>query len=183
MVWVRSTNSGIETAEASAMSTLAAEIDYNRLNNLLWRYRRSLDRFEFLLEVQLGVLASGRQDWQHHMADLLEELAETIGGLDLEREVMLGGVTLSDLASAGPELWADILSEQQAHLTASAANVSRLRQRNEQAIAAGAAGLHRLIGAIAEANGAPPATGPDSYGEDGRIRYGANGALLFDGRV
>lgn len=168
------------------MSTLAAEIDYNRLNNLLWRYRRCLDRFEFLLEVQLGVMASGRQDWQHHLADLLGELADTIGRLDLEREVLLGGATLSGIAEVSPEMWAGILNEQQAHLTNRAAAISRLRQRNEQAIAAGAAGINRLIEAIAEANGTSAGPGTDAYGEDGRIRHGttgAGGALLFDGRA
>lgn len=168
------------------MTTLAAEIDYNRLNNLLWRYRRCLDRFEFLLEVQLGVLASGRQDWQHHMADLLGELADTIGRLDLEREILLGGTTLSAIARSSPEMWADILAEQQGHLTTRAAAISRLRQRNEQAIAAGAAGLSRLVEAIAEANGGSAGSGPESYGEDGRLRptaSGASGALLFDGRA
>ena len=48
-------------------------VDLGQLNQLLWQYRPLLERFEFLLEVQLMVTASGRQDWQRHMADLFQE--------------------------------------------------------------------------------------------------------------
>ncbi len=183
------------------MSTLAADVDYNRLNNLLWRYRTSLDRFEFLLEMQLMVTASGRQEWQHHMADLLDDLAQRIGRLDLEREVLLGGeLNLSALVAAAPEMWAEILTEQQAGLTTAAERVGRLRQRNEQALAAGAAGLRRLLETLAQAaagTGDAAAAGhgaaghgqgaagasTDSYGGDGRVRPPGGSPLLFDGRV
>jgi hypothetical protein len=166
------------------MSTLVADIDYNRLNSLLWRYRACLDRFEFLLEIQLAVTASGRPEWQHHMADLLDELAANIGRLDLERAVVIGDhLNLGELAAGAPEMWSAILAEQQAHLAVATAQVSRLRQRNEQAITAGAAGLQRLIEAIAEASGARGANGPDSYGGDGRIRATGGSSLLFDGRA
>jgi hypothetical protein len=165
------------------MSSLAADIDFNRLNSLLWRYRTVLDRFEFLLEMQLAVSASGRQEWQHHMADLLDDLAHTIGTLDLEREIVLGdGVTLTDLAANAPEMWSTILVEQQTHLTRATAHIGRLRQRNQHAIEAGAAGLARLVDAIAEASGMAAGPSAESYGEDGRMRHEGGSALLFDGR-
>ena len=186
------------------MTSLAADVDYNRLNNLLWRYRNCFDRFEFLLEVQLMVTASGRQEWQHHMADLLDDLAQRIGRLDLEREVLLGGeLNLSALVAGAPAMWAEILTEQQDHLTEAAARVGRLRQRNEQALEAGAAGLRRLLEALAQAaagtgDGMGPgagnttgsgsgsgsgSTGTDGYGGDGRVRPPGGSPLLFDGRV
>lgn len=176
------------------MSTLAADVDYNRVNNLLWRYRNCLDRFEFLLEMQLMVTASGRAEWQHHMADLLDDLAQRIGRLDLEREVLLGGeLNLSALVAGAPELWAEILVEQQDALTASADRVGRLRQRNEQALETGAAGLRRLLETLAQAAaGTGPADGgsghasganTDSYGGNGRLRPPGGSPLLFDGRV
>jgi hypothetical protein len=166
------------------MTMLAAEIDFNRLNNLLWRYRACLDRFEFLLEMQLAVTASGRQDWQHHMADLLEELATTIGRLDLERAVIVGEqFNLTELAANAPELWSGVLTEQQAHLATATAQISRLRQRNDQAITAGSAGLRQLIDAIAEASGAPHGGAPESYGGDGRMKPQGGSPLLFDGRA
>lgn len=166
------------------LDSAAPAVDYNRLNNLLWRYRNCFDRFEFLLEMQMTVTASGRQDWQHHMADLLEDLALTIGRLDLERTVVLGDrTTLSELAAGAPEMWAAILTEQQANLAAAAAQVARLRQRNEQALTAGSAGVRSLLDAIAEASGAASGPNPESYGVDGRVRPQGGSPLLFDGRA
>lgn len=164
--------------------TALASVDYNQLNGLLWRYRPFLDRFEFLLEVQMMVTASGRQDWQHHMADLFDETAHALNELDLEREVIVGDASsLIDLATQAGDPWADILAEQQAELEAATARITALRLRNTQAIEQGAAGLQQLIEALAEANGKPQdKTGP-SYGQDGRLRQGTGTALLFDGRI
>ena len=164
--------------------TVQGSLDYNRLNGLLWRYRPYLDRFEFLLEVQLMVSASGRQDWQLQMAELFDETATALNQLDLEREVLLAGSpSLSELAASAEEPWAEILLEQQAALEATTARISRLRQRNSQALVEGAAGLHQLIDALAEANGHVQDQSGPSYGQDGQIRQSSGSAVLFDGRV
>lgn len=166
------------------MTTLAP-VDYNRLNGLLWRYRPLLDRFEFLLEVQLMVTASARQDWQHQMANLFEETAAALSTLDLEREVLLrGGVSLAQLAADAPEPWTQMLTEQQAMLESTIARIGGLRERNLLAIDEGAAGINKVIDALIEANGQQPveAVGP-SYGQDGRIRHESGNAVLFDGRI
>lgn len=164
--------------------TALAPVDYNRLNGLLWRYRPCLDRFEFLLEVQLMVTASGRRDWQHQMADLFQETANALSELDLEREVLLGGVVqLSDLTATAEEPWADILAEQQAALEATTARITRLREHNTSAIQQGADGLLQLIDALAEANGRTPDESGPSYGHDGRLQHGSGSAVLFDGRI
>jgi len=165
-------------------------VDLGQLNGLLWRYRPCLDRFEFLLEVQLMVTASGRQDWQKHMADLFEETADTLNALDLEREVILGSgpsggtLTLGELAADAPEPWGDILTEQQAELEAAAARIGSLRQRNTTAIAEGAAGLNQLIDTLLHSSGQRQdrAAGP-SYGQDGQLRQSSSSAVLFDGRA
>ncbi len=165
--------------------TAHQSVDLGQLNGLLWRYRSCLDRFEFLLEVQLMVSASGRQDWQRQMADLFEETAAALNGLDLEREVVLGeGLTLRDLAGDAPDPWREILAEQRAALEATTASITGLRQRNTRALTDGAAGLNRLIDALVEASGQfqARAAGP-SYGQDGRLEHGAASAMLFDGRV
>ncbi|MEM7339749.1 MAG: hypothetical protein AAF467_13935 [Actinomycetota bacterium] len=170
------------------MST-GVSVDYNQLNSLLWRYRPYLDRFEFLLEVQLMVGASGRQDWQRHLADLFEEQARALATLDLEREALLGpGRSLTDLAADAPEPWGEILSEQQRDLEAITARVGRLRQRNVQALEEGMAGLTRLIDELVAAAGGAGSgeRAPSGYGNDGRLRVlpdaGPN-AVLFDGRL
>lgn len=160
-------------------------VDLGQLNGLLWRYRPCLERFEFLLEVQLMVTASGRQDWQRHMADFFEETADALNTLDLEREVILGpGITLGDLAADAPDPWGEILTEQQVELEATVARVGNLRQRNTTAIAEGAAGLNQLIDTLLETNGPSRSrsAGP-SYGQDGRLQQTNSSAVLFDGRA
>ncbi|MGF1599686.1 MAG: hypothetical protein ACFCVK_22695 [Acidimicrobiales bacterium] len=165
------------------MTSLAADVDLQRVNKLLWRYRPCLERFEFLLEMQLMVAASGRQDWLVQLADLLDDVATLVSTLDLERETVLGtGITLSELADGAPEPWPEILAEQQAYLAATTARIGRLRHRNIQALEEGAAGLSKLLEAIAEAAGQPLAT-TDSYGGDGRRRPDGAAGVLFDGKA
>ncbi len=164
--------------------TAHGTIDFNRLNGLLWRYRPYLDRFEFLLEIQLMVSASGRQDWQLQMAELFDETATALSQLDLEREVLLAGAPgLRELAAEAEDPWAEILLEQQAVLEATVARISGLRQRNSQALAEGAAGLDQLIEALAEANGQVQDESGPSYGQDGQLQQGVGSAVLFDGRI
>lgn len=165
------------------MTTLAP-VDYNRLNGLLWRYRPLLDRFEFLLEVQLMVTASARQDWQHQMANLFEEVAAGLASLDLEREVLLRGAPpLSQIATDAPDPWNQMLTEQQAALESTTARVRGLRERNHVAITEGSAGINKLIDALVEASGQPADASGPSYGQDGRLRQQGGSAVLFDGRV
>jgi hypothetical protein len=167
-----------------AMSTVAHDVDYQRLNSLLWRYRPLLDRFEFLLEMQLLVTASARDDWLHHVTDLLDELADELNGLDLEREVVLGaGPTISSLAETAPEPWAEILTEQVAHFASATSRIGQLRRRNQQMIEASTAGLAQLFEGLAEAAGYNLSDSGDSYDGDGRRRSGGGSSLLFDGRA
>lgn len=164
--------------------TAQTTIDYNQLNGLLWRYRPYLDRFEFLLEVQLMVSASGRQSWQRQMADLFEETAAVLNALDLEREVLLGDSTnLRELIDDAPEPWNEILADQQVAFETTTSRISNLRVRNNQAIAEGTAGLDQLINALVEASGHQRGDGGPSYDQAGRIEHGEVSAMLFDGRV
>jgi hypothetical protein len=164
-------------------------IDLGQLNQLLWRYRPLLDRFEFLLEVQLMVTAAGRQDWQRHMADLFQETADALNTLDLEREVILppgpdGPLSLRDLAEDAPDPWGEILTEQRIEIDAAARRVAELRQRNATALAEGSAGITKLIDGLLQSSGQlhGQTSGP-AYGQDGRIAKSASTAVLFDGRA
>lgn len=164
--------------------TATTPVDFNQLNGLLWRYRPCLERFEFLLEVQLMVLESGRREWQGQMADLFEEVADTLNSLDLEREVILGdSVNLSELAARAPEPWPEILAEQQAELEAATSRIASLRQRNTKAITEGAEGINKLIDALVEASGQLQGKAGPSYGQDGRLEHDTVSAMIFDGRV
>ncbi|MEL7207319.1 MAG: hypothetical protein AAGK32_03645 [Actinomycetota bacterium] len=164
--------------------TAVASVDYQKLNGLLWRYRPLLDRFEFLLEVQLLVAASGQQGWQHHMAELFAETADAINALDLEREMLLGGsASLSDLADDAPDPWDGILREQHAVMTSLSNRVSDLRRRNEAAIAEGLAGLDALMDALVSATTGESNNAGPSYDQDGRLHQRGGQAILFDGRA
>jgi hypothetical protein len=168
------------------MTTAERTVDLSHLNGLLWRYRPCLERFEFLLELQLMVTASGRQDWQRHMADLFDETADRLNSIDLEREVLLGGLTLRELADDVPEPWDAILAEQQVELEAITSRIGALRQRNATAIEESAAGVTKLIEALLAEGGAKRrATTGTTYGQDGRTKQSSvkntNSAVLFDG--
>lgn len=165
-------------------------IDLGQLNQLLWRYRPLLERFEFLLEVQLMVTASGRQDWQRHMADLFQETADAIGAVDLQREVILGDgptgpLSLRELAADAPEPWGDILTEQHVEIEAAVTRVSELRQRNTSALSEGSAGIAQVIDALLDAAGQLQSRSADAgYGQDGRRQASdASSAVFFDGRA
>lgn len=167
-----------------AMSTVAQDLDYQRLNSLLWRYRPLLDRFEFLLEMQLMVASTARTDWLHHVTDLLDALAIELNSLDLEREVVLGGgPTITSLAETAPDPWQTILTEQVAHFTSATARIDRLRRRNLQMVQSSTAGLNQLFQSLAESAGHTVTDGGDSYDGEGRRRSQGAGSLLFDGRA
>ena len=164
--------------------TVPTSVDLNRLNGLLWRYRPLLERFEFLLEVQMMVTSTGRQDWQRQMADLFEETADQLNSLDLEREVMLGdSLSLNDLAEDAPDPWGDILAEQQAELATITTRISALREKNTKAMAEGSAGIGNLIEALVEAAGQFQEESGPAYGQDGRLEQRTTSAVLFDGRA
>jgi hypothetical protein len=164
-------------------------VDLGQLNQLLWRYRPLLDRFEFLLEVQLMVTGSGRQDWQRHMADLFQEAADALNTLDLQREMVLppgptGPITLRELAGDAPDPWGEILTEQRVELDAAARRVAELRRRNSAALAESSSGIGRVIDTLLESSGHLQGRSPGpSYGQDGRIEQGSSSAVLFDGRA
>jgi len=164
------------------MDSTEPGLNYSRLNNLLWNYRNWFDRFEFLLEMQLLVAGTGRQDWQHHMAELLDEVADALGTLDLERALLLDdGPTLSELISSAPEVWSGILAEQQAALRSTASRVETLKARCEHAIDSGLAGVAQFLDSVVGRN---VDDGYDNGGQrpqDHSPRH--NSSILFDGRI
>ncbi len=161
--------------------TATISTDYKRLNGLLWRYRPVLERFEFLLELQLTVTASGRQDWQRHMSELFEEVADAVAALDLEREVLVPrGLPLGELAANAPDPWSAILAEQHSVMDATIGRIGELRVRNTQSMMEGSAGVAQAIETLLAQAGRATPDGDPTYGRpNGR----AGGAVLFDGRI
>ncbi len=151
-----------------------------RLGELLWAYRRATDRLEFCLEVELRFSAAGDDRWANQVTDLVEEVAERIGLLDLERNVLLGdnNLRLADIIATCPEPWGSILVDHGNELQGAADRVQQLITRNEIALEERRGALERLTDMIA------PATSTSIYDRKGQVRSSKErNALLFDGRA
>lgn len=160
------------------METIEAK-NLPRLGELLWSYRRAMDRLEFCLEIQLRLTVDGDDRWGGHVADLVDEVSERIGLLDLERDVLLGDgpKRLSELIDIVAEPWPAILVEHEAELRASTDRIQRLMGRNELAIDEHRTALAKLSDMIA------PSANTATYDRSGRTRRSAANAVLFDGRA
>lgn len=151
-----------------------------RLGELLWAYRRALDRLEFCLEIQLRIANEGDNRWGGHVADLVAEVAERIGLLDLERDVILGDepTRLRDIISRVPEPWPAIFTDHEQELQAVTARIQRLMARHEIALDEQRAGLQRLTDLVS------PTQSTQTYDQRGRTRSSVDrNAVLFDGRA
>lgn len=152
----------------------------SRLGELLWAYRRTLDRLEFCLEVQLRLTDDGDTRWGGHVADLVAEVAERIGLLDLERDVLLGDepIRLRELIDQAPEPWPSILADHEQELQTTTERIQQLMARHEISLDEHRAGLQRLTEMVS------PTQSTKTYDNRGRAHASANrGAILFDGRA
>ena len=161
------------------MKTMTVE-DLSQLGKLLWNYRHVLDRLEFCLETQVRFMNEGDDRWGSHVADLIEEVADRIGLLDLERSVLLGEqpLPLSVLASDLPDPWPPIIVEHEYELQAVADRIQRLVARHQLALEEHRESLDRLSELIA------PTAAPRTYDKLGRAQNTPDRhAILFDGRM
>lgn len=161
------------------METMSVE-DLSRLGKLLWNYRHALDRLEFCLETQVRLMNDGDDRWGSHVADLIEDVADRIGLLDLERSVLLGDEPrpLSGLAPTLPEPWPAIVVEHEYELQAAVDRIQRLVAHHQLALEEHRASLDRLSDLIV------PATTSRTYDRLGRTQNTSDrNAVLFDGRM
>lgn len=162
------------------METIEVGTDHERLNASLWRSRAALDRLEFLLEMQLLLLADGRTEWQHQMAELMDEVTEAIALNDLEREMALSArsapLPLRSLAEQAPEPWSVIFADHLVQLEATVARIEGLRNRASAAITVGQSNLADLTSQLTGRTS-------DGYGQDGRRSTIDGGSFYFDGRA
>ncbi|MFV0526938.1 MAG: hypothetical protein ACK5RL_20845 [Acidimicrobiales bacterium] len=141
--------------------------DLLRLNDLLWRYRRGVARFVFLLDVQLLIVEAGRHDQQPHVTGLLHELADALVLIDRDRRTVVGTTdTLTALAASAADPWPGILVEHRDSLRDALAEADRLRRRNQRAVAAVTDGLDRLFDTVG-AHGADIDTARPPVGHTG----------------
>ena len=161
------------------MKTMSVE-ELSRLGKLLWDYRHALDRLEFCLETQVCFMNEGDDRWGSHIADLIDEVADRIGLLDLERSLLLGDqpVTLSELSGALPDPWPPIVVEHEYELQAAADRIQRLVGQHRLALEEHRASLSRLSELIA------PTAATRTYDRLGKTQNTADrNAILFDGRM
>ena len=161
------------------MKTMSVE-DLSRLGKLLWNYRHALDRLEFCLETQVRFMNEGDDRWGSHVADLIEDVADRIGLLDLERSVLLGDqpLPLSDLAPTLPEPWPPIIVEHEYELQSTVDRIQRLVAHHQLALEEHRASLDRLSELIV------PTTTSRTYDRLGRTQSSSDrNAVLFDGRM
>ncbi len=161
------------------MQTMSVE-NMSRLGTLLWNYRHALDRLEFCLEAQVRFMTDNDDRWGSHVADLIDEVADRIGILDLERSLLLGDepMRLNELVGTMPEPWPAILVEHEYELQAAVDRIQRLVARHQLALEEHQAGLDRLSELLA-----PTAT-TRTYDRLGRTQGSADrNAILFDGTM
>ena len=161
------------------MKTMSVD-DLSRLGKLLWDYRHALDRLEFCLETQVRFVNDGDDRWGSHVADLIGEVADRIGMLDLERSLLLGDgpQALTELAGVLPDPWPPIIIEHEQELQATVDRIQRLVARHHLALEEHRASLDRLSELIV------PRTAVRTYDKLGRTQPTvAHDAILFDGRM
>lgn len=162
------------------MVDLLSNADAARVADILWQYRRQLDRMEFLLETQLLLSTAGRDERLHHVADLLNETADALAYIDLQREVLLSdhGLTadLSALVEQCEEPWDEVFRDHQQWFAGAITRIQELSAKNKRTIEQGQATLNKLADLL---TGTPEG----SYDGAGNRVSSQSSALLFDGRA
>lgn len=150
-----------------------------RLGELLWGYRRALDRLEFALTVQLVLQDQQRADWNSHVSDLVDEIAERIGLLDVERTVLLGDgpTSLTELIDTAPEPWPALLTDHQAELRAVGTRIDELMRRHHIVLDESRDAIRRLTDSLTTFES------PTGYDRRGQTTATQRASILFDGTV
>ncbi len=164
------------------MVDLLSSEDAGRVADVLWQYRRQLDRMEFLLETQLLLAAAGKDEHLHHVADLLNETADALAYIDLQRGVLLSDrgipVDLSELIKVVDSPWDEVFSDHKQWFASSLARIQDLSARNRRTIEQSQAALGELADLL---SGETSDNGYDGAGR--KVSSSGGSALLFDGQV
>ncbi len=150
-----------------------------RLGEVLWGYRRALDKLEFALTVQLALQDQQRADWNSHVADLVDEIAERIGLLDVERTVLLGDepTSLTELIDTAPEPWPALLGDHQTELRAVGSRIDELMRRHHIVLDESRDAIRRLTDSLTTFES------PTGYDRRGLTTNASRSSILFDGTV
>lgn len=162
------------------MEDRLSNADAARVADILWQYRRQLERMEFLLETQLLLAKAGKDEYLHHIADLLNETADSLAYIDLQREVLLSdygvALDLTNLVASAEAPWDEVIRDHQQWFAAIISRIQELSSRNKRTIEQSQITLNRLADAL---NGSPES----SYDGSGNKVTAQSSAMLFDGRA
>lgn len=166
------------------MVDLLSDADATRIADILWQYRKQLERMEFLLETQLLLASAGKDQLLHHVADFLGETADSLAYIDLQREVLLSdrGVPadMSSLIAAVDAPWDELFEDHRQWFANSISRIQDLSGRNKRTIEQSQATLKDLSRLI-DNNNEPSSSAYDESGN--RVAATRSGAMLFDGQV
>ena len=117
------------------------------LSSILWREREMLELLLFKLEEEQLILASGRGRWLAHATREVEMVLDQIRRTEVMRaaEVEVIGAqmglgqaaSLSQLAEAAPQPWADLLRDHRKAFLTLAAEVSAMAEANRDLLTSG----------------------------------------------
>ncbi len=153
------------------MSPSRADDRLSQLSQTLWRQRAQVERLLYRLEVQQMVLSSGRSRWIDMSARDVEDAIEDLRAEEMLRAVHVAAVapllgvsataSLSELAEAAGEPWAQILRDHQSTFLSLIGSVESVSRDNKDLLTRG---LHDTRDFVARMSEAP---GVDGYSPTG----------------
>lgn len=175
----------------AVMESQLRDTDLKILCTLLEDYRAAFDRLHFLLEVQIHLLTSGRDDQLHHVVDLLADTNARLSRLDLEREIVLGNGSdgqprrLAALVEMVDEPWKTMLGEHHQAMERLVTKTSELIGTANAVIRRMQADLPDVVSLLggSPSGGSFAAPGTLTYGRSGRGETTGLDAYLFEDRI
>jgi hypothetical protein len=155
----------------------------NDVSNILWRERQLLELLVFKLEEEQLVLAAGRTRWLAHATREVETVLAEIKQIELERAVVLEGVSqelglssspsLRELAELTPAPWNKLFEDHRRALLETAQEIDSVAKANRDLLTRGQQATREALATIGEVQ-------IDSYTPSGAAAAGSLGLRLID---
>ncbi len=153
------------------MAPTRADDRLSQLSQTLWRQRAQVELLLYRLEVQQMILAAGRSRWVDQSARDVEDAIDDLRTEGILRAAHVAAVapvlgvasdaTLSVLADAAGEPWAQILRDHQATFLSLIGTIESVSRDNRELLARGLRDTHDFVSRVTDA----PAL--DGYAHDG----------------
>ena len=145
------------------MSPSRADDRLSQLSQTLWRQRAQVERLLYRLEVQQMVLAGGRTRWIDMSARDVEDAIDDLRTEELLRAAHVAAVapilgvssqaSLTELADAAGEPWAQILRDHQSTFLSLIGSVESVSRDNKDLLSKGLHDTRDFVARMAEAPG------------------------------